>query len=612
MSLLGQSAVIATITAISSAALTLALIHASIKLHLVAKSRTDRWHQRPTPNTGGIAIALSCIAVCALMVSGGRSRMVVTLGAAVALLGIVDDRLQLRPGLKLTGQAVAAGIAIANGVVFRSTRVELVDFAITFLWIIGLTNAFNLIDNMDGLCAGVTIIICLFRFLAAVQSDDVTGAFILAILAGGFLGFLIFNYKPAKIFMGDGGSMFAGFVLAIMAISSPVPHTRVFLSSLFCPALTFLYPIFDTTLVSVLRRLAGRPISVGGRDHSSHRLVSLGLSEQKVVWLLWGLAAAGGAVGLLTSWMPVGVIGIAVLLVLAVALFGIFLGSLPAAYDIPDSAPIRSRRIREVIPTLRAGIIIIVDTLLGGVALFCAFLLRWENLFLGPPLRAFLYSLPIVCSCHALACIVFRSFHCGWRWFGVRDFIVLAKCVVSGCALSVLAVWMSGVREYSRGVLLLYALLVLFFAVGMRVFMRLLSHMPVPPSGQQRVAVLGASSAGELAILIFQKQGVGALPVVVLETDPAANHLTIHGVPVRHAGANPLGVLRDAKVDMLIVPPNGRLAPPDHEVIEACEIAGLRVARLELLVSPVRERKGICNLVHAESVSRHATVLNST
>ena len=192
-------------------------------------------------------------------------------------------------------------VVIASGVVFRVTPWEWANLVLTFLWIAGITNAFNLIDNMDGLCAGVAVIICASRFVFAVQNGDPRGA----LLAGdhspaAVLGFLVFNYKPAQIFLGDCGSMFVGFSLGALAVASPVPNTRVFASTLFYPALTFLYPIFDTALVSVLRRSAGRPISVGGRDHSSHRLVSLGLTERKAVWLLWLLSAIGAAVGLLT------------------------------------------------------------------------------------------------------------------------------------------------------------------------------------------------------------------------------------------------------------------------------------------------------------------------
>jgi UDP-GlcNAc:undecaprenyl-phosphate GlcNAc-1-phosphate transferase len=263
--------------------LTWVLIHGSAQLHLVARPRADRWHKKTTPNTGGLAILATAVC-CYLVLAPGRYSLIAACAAFVALLGFLDDRIQLRPLLKLGGQSVAALALMAGGLALRVTPWDWVNILLTDLWIVGITNAFNLIDNMDGLCAGVGVIICGSRLVLALESHDAEGALLLAALAGSILGFLIFNHRPARIFMGDCGSMFIGFSLGALAIVSPVPSKRLFVSALFYPALTFLYPIFDTVLVSVLRRSAGRPISVGGRDHSSHRLVSLGLSERKPVY----------------------------------------------------------------------------------------------------------------------------------------------------------------------------------------------------------------------------------------------------------------------------------------------------------------------------------------
>jgi UDP-GlcNAc:undecaprenyl-phosphate GlcNAc-1-phosphate transferase len=292
---------IAVVTAgLVSALLTRLLIRFSFRLGLTAQPRVDRWHKQPTPNTGGLAILVTTAIVCLAAAPGDYGR-IVAVAVLVSLLGFLDDRIQLKPSIKFAGQSVAAVGIISGGVVFRATPWELLNYALSFLWIVGIANAFNLIDNMDGLCGGVTVIISGFRCWFAVANGDAACALIMAVLGGSFLGFLIFNYKPAKIFMGDCGSMFAGFLLGALTIASPVPRTGPVLSAFLYPALTFLYPIFDTMFVSVLRRAAGRPIWVGGRDHSSHRLVSLGLSEQQAVWLLWVLTASGCAAGLLTT-----------------------------------------------------------------------------------------------------------------------------------------------------------------------------------------------------------------------------------------------------------------------------------------------------------------------
>jgi len=383
--------------------------------------------------------------------------------------------------------------------------------------------------------------------------------------------------------------MFAGFTLATLAVSSPVPQSRVIISGLIYATLSFLYPIFDTVLVSVLRRLAGRPITVGGRDHSSHRLASLGLDERKVVWLLWGLTAMSSAAGVLTSSMPVGIGVIGILLGLGVGLFGVFLGTLPE-YPMPEIAPARSHRVRKLIPTLRAGASLIVDVLLAGEALFCAFLVLWGNSPAGNPISQLPYLLPMVMAAHGLVSILFRSYRCGWRWFGIRDVVMLGRCVVMGSVLVGLILWVFGLQGYWLEVLPVYAILLMSFVVGVRAFLRLLWHTLVPHAiDSLRVAVLGASSAGELAIQILQKKrGLGAHPVLVLETDPALSHTTIHGVPVHHPGSDPLRLVRQNNIDVLIVPSDGPLGPAEAAVIAACQSGGLDVRSLDLALRPLQ------------------------
>jgi UDP-GlcNAc:undecaprenyl-phosphate GlcNAc-1-phosphate transferase len=567
--------------ALLGSGLTWLLVRWSVRLGLVAQPRADRWHAKATPNTGGLAITIAS-AGCYLFFALGQYPVIAACAGFVSLLGFLDDRVQLRPRVKFAGQAAAVIVVIASGVVFRVTPWEWINLTVTFLWIAGITNAFNLIDNMDGLCAGVAAIVCGSRFVLALQNHDGGGALLLAILAGSVLGFLIFNHKPAKIFMGDCGSMFVGFSLGALAIASPVPNTRMFVSALFCPALAFLYPIFDTVLVSVLRRSAGRPISVGGRDHSSHRLVSLGLTETKAVRLLWLLTAIGAGAGLLTYAMPVGVLAIAVLLISGIGVFGVFLATLPA-YTIPDTAPVRAKWIRRLTPNLRAGVTLVIDTLLAGVALLAAFLIRWENAFTGPPLQQFLFSLPIVMGFHALASIGFRTFDSGWRWFGVRDLSALCRCAAGSSAASIVALWFLGMRGYSRGVVMLYALLMLSFTAGLRLSMRFLWQSLAFPVGARRAVVLGANGATALTVFVLQRSGtMNAAPVAVVDPDPAAGRLHIHGVTVHYAGGNAAELLRKLRADLMVVPSGEKLTDEHRLILEQCREAGVPIEQFEV------------------------------
>ncbi len=567
--------------ALVSSGLTWLLVRGSVRLRLVAHPRVDRWHAKATPNTGGLAILIAS-AGCYLCFASGQYRIVAICAGFVALLGFLDDRIQLRPLVKFAGQSVAAVAVIASGVMYRITPWGWADALVTFLWIVGITNAFNLIDNMDGLCAGVAAIICGSRLILALQNHDNGGAMLLMILAGSLLGFLVFNRTPARIFMGDCGSMFVGFSLGALAIASPMHNTRVFVSMLFYPALTFLYPIFDTVLVSVLRRSVGRPISSGGRDHSSHRLVSLGLTERKAVWLLWLLSAAGAATGLLTYAMPIGVLAIAALLVTGVSVFGIFLATLPA-YAIPDTAPIRVPWIRRLTPNLRAGVTLVVDTLLSGVALLAAFMIRWENTFTGPILQQFLYSLPVITVFYATASIAFRTFESGWRWCSPRDLLTLGRCAVASSVTSGFALWVLGIWDYSRGVILLYTFLVIAATAGLRLSMLFLWHSLALPVGARRAAVLGTNGATALTVLVLQSGGpMNATPVAVIDPDPAAARLRIHGVAVHYAGEDASRLLRKLRADLLVVPHGEKLTYEHRRILQQCREAGVPIEQLEM------------------------------
>jgi UDP-GlcNAc:undecaprenyl-phosphate GlcNAc-1-phosphate transferase len=325
--------VLILLAGVLSALLTRLQIALNSRLRLTAAPRADRWHAVPTPSSGGLAIFLSCAAVYALACPGRYPRIALA-ATALWIFGFLDDRLRIRPALKLAAQVTAAAFVVLGGVVCPVTPWVWANVALSLFWIVMITNAFNLIDNMDGLCAGVVIVICMFRFWLLAAEGNRADAQVCAVIAAAFFGFLLFNYHPARIFMGDCGSLPVGFVLGALTLASPALHPRLLLAGFFYPALTFTYPIFDTGLVSILRKLAGRPISVGGRDHSSHRLASLGLDERQVVWTLWLLTAVGSSLGIMIHWIPGALVTAGALLTGLLGMFGLFLATLPG-YPLP-------------------------------------------------------------------------------------------------------------------------------------------------------------------------------------------------------------------------------------------------------------------------------------
>lgn len=330
------------LTGLLSASLTLLQIRVNSRLGLTAAPRPDRWHSAPTPSSGGLAIFLSCAAAYWLVCPGRYPRIAWAV-AALWLFGLLDDRLRLRPLLKLAVQVAAAGFVVLDGLVFPLTPWYPMNVALSIFWIVMITNAINLIDNMDGLCAGVVIVICFFRCWLLTTDGYPAGADLCAILGAAFAGFLLFNYPSARIFMGDCGSLPAGFALGALTLAGPAPHPGALLAGFCYPALTFAYPIFDTVLVSVLRTLAGRPITRGGRDHSSHRLASVGLDQRQVVWILWLLTAFGSSLGIWIHWIPDALWAAGVLLAVPFGLLALYLARLPE-YPLPVLIRLQRRR----------------------------------------------------------------------------------------------------------------------------------------------------------------------------------------------------------------------------------------------------------------------------
>lgn len=297
----------------------------------VARPRSDRWH-RSTPSLyGGVPIWLTCILASLVLLPLSKAmpdvkmRQLLAASSFVFVLGLADDILHLRPLAKLAGQILAALFVVGSGFIYPLLQNSDINFVISVLWIVGISNAFNLLDNMDGLAAGVAVISALYLalFYSGTASLDYQRLAIMAASAAG--GFFFFNFYPARIFMGDCGSLFLGFLLGALCLPR-VTHVSGVPSLVLAPCLVLAIPVFDTAFVSVTRRLRGQPISQGGTDHSSHRLVQLGLSERNAVLLLLTLPVISGAVALAARhiFYAHAVVLMAVWF-LALLVFGIFL-----------------------------------------------------------------------------------------------------------------------------------------------------------------------------------------------------------------------------------------------------------------------------------------------
>ncbi len=262
---------------------------AALALDLVDAPSQRKAHRTPMPLLGGVGIFLGAILAVLVIYRGEPEPTVLGVLLAttvVALTGLIDDYRPLPAWAKLAGQLAGFLILAAFGIRVRLPLPPVVNYGITLLWLLGITNAINFLDNMDGLSAGIAAVIASFILLLALANGQFLVAALSAALLGACLGFLRYNFPPARIFMGDVGSLFLGFLLAAMGIQLRFPDNSNFVTWM-VPVFLFGLPIFDMTLVVVSRLRRGLSPNTAGRDHTSHRLVRLGFSSREAVLILY-------------------------------------------------------------------------------------------------------------------------------------------------------------------------------------------------------------------------------------------------------------------------------------------------------------------------------------
>lgn len=260
------------------------------RVGLMDRPSARKVHLSPVPRIGGVAIYL--VVLAAALVLGERYNFAqfgsILVGATgISFLGLVDDRWGLRPLVKLLGQILAALLLYAGSVRVNLFRQPVLNLAATMVWVVYITNALNLLDNMDGLAGGTAAIAAAyFALMCSFSGQFLVGALAVAVL-GACLGFLFYNFNPASIFMGDSGALFLGFVLAALGIKLRFPANVTFVTWM-VPVLVMGLPIFDTALV-IISRLRRRlnPLTNPGRDHVSHRLVAAGMTPREAVLTLY-------------------------------------------------------------------------------------------------------------------------------------------------------------------------------------------------------------------------------------------------------------------------------------------------------------------------------------
>jgi len=565
------------------------------RLGAVAKPKADRWHKKPTAMMGGVAIYAAVLLTYLFFVPHTREGWVV-LGASSFMfaVGLVDDFLHIKPYQKLIGQVLGASVVVYFGLTLPWGWAPSVGMAVTIFWLIGITNAINLLDNMDGLAAGVSAIAAVFIAASLAINGQMTEALMLAVFAAALLGFLAYNANPASIFMGDCGSLFVGFFLASTALlSEQGGRGRSFIVVVAVPVLILFIPIFDTTLVTVVRKLSGRAASQGGRDHTSHRLVALGLSERRAVWMLYGFAGASGLLALLVRQLEyhVGifaVLGFAVVLTLV----GVYL----AGVKVYDEEEVRAAREKPLVSFLvdlsykRRIFEVLLDLVLVILAYYSAYLLLFGAEWSDELWRLFLRTIPVLIFVKMSALLAMGVYRGLWRYVSVDNLIVYAKAVVAGSVASVLALLFAFRFEgFSRAVFVLDAMIFFLMLAGSRMAFRLFRRMiPAPAGTGRRVLIYGAGDAGELLLREMRNNlQLQYTPVGFVDDDPLKKGKVLHGLKVYGGNGHLRRVCEEQRVEEVLISSSKIAEERVRQLLRDCEEAHITLKRMRIEIELV-------------------------
>lgn len=527
----------------------------------MATPREDRWNKNPTALFGGIAIFLSFF-IPYIIFSRFTIENIGILFASCFIFGVglFDDIVHIKPYTKLLGQIVVASLLVNFGIKINVIPYSLITIPFTIFWIVAIINSFNLLDNMDGLSAGIGLIVGLILFLFSIVSGNFQIGLPALILAGSLLGFLRYNFNPAQIFMGDSGSMFIGFMLAAITLQGSWKESAHLIMVLLIPIMVLAVPIFDTMFVTLMRSVNLRKVFQGGKDHISHRMVVLGLSEKKAVMALYFISIAFGIISIISMFVnPIVTIVLILLASISLIYFGAFLGKVKVYEDtglnglkkkngnvVLNNMLLHKRRVLEVS----------VDFVLICMAYISANLLRYEGVLSIESQNLIVRTLPLILIIKYIVFFRFGLYRGMWRYVSVMDLVNIFKAVsfASLCSIAaILLIWRF--HGFSRTVFIIDWLLLFLFISGSRILERVYKEIFDQASlNGKKVLIYGAGDAGEFTLReIRNNRLLHYEPVGFLDDDEEKLGKSIHGIPVIGSRQDIERIVRTKEINEVII-----------------------------------------------------------
>ena len=556
----------------------------------VAKPKIDRWHKKPTAMLGGVGIWLAVvITLLAFNLRITYGREILLASTFLFFVGLIDDLIHIKPYQKLIGQILGSAFVVYYGLTLPWTGSVLLNMALAIFWLIGITNAINLLDNMDGLASGIAIIAAGFLALSFINSGQFTEALISLTFAGALLGFLVFNSNPASIFMGDCGSMFVGFFLASSAlINVSGGRSRSLLPVLAVPILVLFIPIFDTTFVTVLRKLSGRAASQGGRDHTSHRLVALGMSERLAVLMLYGFAGLAGVLAILVQRARLDVSLAAIAgFTIVLTLVGVYLAGVKVYDESDEEMALKDKPLYAFLVDVsykRRIFEVLLDVVLIILSYWASYAINFPPD--SPAWKLFIRTLPVLVFVKMSVFLVMGVYRGLWRYTSMSDLIVFAKAVVlSSVASLMLILFAFRFEGYSRKVFVIDAVLMFLFLATSRMAFKLFRQLL--PAGSRhdgrRVLIYGAGDGGELLLReLRNNRELQLSPIGFLDDDPAKSGKVIHGLRVFGGNGDLSAVCSQHEVEEVVISSVKMTEERVAEVLRICSENKIVVKRMRI------------------------------
>jgi UDP-GlcNAc:undecaprenyl-phosphate GlcNAc-1-phosphate transferase len=568
------------------------VIRLAPKMGWFEEIKKDRWHSRPTAKLGGIAIYIALIGITTVFFWPLTNMKVVGLlvgTTMVFILGLIDDLRSVSPGIKVLVEAAAAAVVVIFGV-YSEYFNPFIGIPLTIFWIVAVTNAYNLIDNMDGLSSGIAVISSLTLFVLSAVMGWADTAILSAVMCGAAFGFLRYNFNPARIFMGDCGALTIGFYLSVVTLIGSMTYMSDLIITLVAPILVMAVPIFDTTLVTVLRAASGRPVYRGGNDHTSHRLVVMGLSERQSVLVIYLFSLVFGGFAVLLAFPGASYLLIWTLLVICL-IFLFLLGLFLSEADLKeienraraDESPIR---IKTILLNKKHTIIeIISDILIIAASYFMAYYLMGYGL-VGPAERQLIErSLPVFVFIQMISFYLFGVYRGVWKYVSFGDLMRIIQGALAGTVVSSLILFfLTFFKGYSAFVIIVYFFIMTFFitarAASFRGFAEFFTRRRARRA-EKKVIIFGAGDSGNAVVReILNNEGLSLRPLGFIDDDPAKIGRLVNGLKVLGDRRDLERVIREKGADEVIVAVS-ELSNETRTYIErVCKEMGIAIVRV--------------------------------